>query len=172
MEWNGLKFLAPTGMFLDVEENRVLHAIAASNDRTYAPWQHAGSHSVEDGWIQKHIQAVLSLGYMDVPLIRKRQFKVVIDCVDSAGGLIVPPLLNELGCNIVQMNCDVKGVFSHPPEPVPENLNELMARVRSERADLGIAVDPDVDRLVLVTEKGEPYGEEYTVASVVKFVLE
>ena len=170
MEWNGLKFMASTGMFLDAEENREFWSLA-DHPGTYAPWNALGSHTADDSWLRKHIDAVLALPCIDKNSLRKRKFRVVLDCVNAAGGLIVPDLLKELGCDVIGMNCDVSGIFSHKPEPLPENLTELAARVRSEHADLGIAVDPDVDRLVLITESGEPYSEEYTVASAVKFVL-
>jgi phosphomannomutase len=104
--------------------------------------------------------------------IQARKLKVVVDCINAAGGVIVPQMLRRLGIEVVEMNCDVSGIFSRTPEPIPENLTALTERVRKEGADLGIAVDPDVDRLVLVTEHGEPYGEEYTISSAVKFVLE
>ena len=172
MQWNGMKFMAPTGMFLDAEENKELWAMADAGRPAYAEWNSAGTHVADDSWIRKHIDSVLSLKYIDKDVIRRRKLKVVLDCVNAAGGVIVPTLLRELGCNVVEINCDVSGVFSHTPEPIPENLTDLAAKVKSEKADLGIAVDPDVDRLVLITEKGEPYSEEYTIASVVKFVLE
>jgi phosphomannomutase len=104
------------------------------------------------------VDLVLALQLIDKETIRKRRFRVVVDCVDAAGGAIVPPLLRTLGCDVVEMACDVRGIFSHTPEPIPENLTGLAGRVQSEHADLGIAVDPDVDRLVLINEKGEPYG--------------
>jgi phosphomannomutase len=169
-EWNGLKFMAGTGMFLDADENRQLWSIAADH-RSYASWNALGAHLADDSWIRKHVDAVLSLPYIRREAISRRRFKVVLDCVNAAGGVIVPQMLRELGCEVVEMNCDVSGIFSHMPEPIPENLSGLAARVRAERADIGIAVDPDVDRLVLITEGGEPYGEEYTVSSAVKFIL-
>ncbi|MBI3195278.1 MAG: phosphoglucosamine mutase, partial [Ignavibacteriae bacterium] len=101
----------------------------------------------------------------------RRNFKIVVDCINAAGGYIVPELLRRFGCEVITMNCDMSGIFAHTPEPIPENLTQLCQRVREEQADLGIAVDPDVDRLVLVNEKGEPFIEEYTIASVVDFVL-
>ncbi|MGB2868213.1 MAG: phosphoglucosamine mutase [Bacteroidota bacterium] len=171
MQWNGLKFFAPTGMFLDAEENRELWRIAENPNRRYAPWEKQGKYSSIEGFIATHIKAALSLPYVDAGKIRKKKFKVVLDCVDAAGGVIVPTLLEQLGCKVVPMNCEVSGVFSHTPEPVPANLKDLSKRVRKERADFGIAVDPDVDRLVLLDEMGEPIGEEYTVATAVKFVL-
>jgi phosphomannomutase len=172
IEWNGLKFFAETGMFLDADQNKELWSIAEDGKAEYASWQHIGTHAAEEFWIQKHIESVLSLKYIDLSVIRKRRFKVVLDCVNAAGGVIVPRLLTEMGCEVIEMNCDVSGIFSHNPEPIPENLTDLAARVKAEKADIGIAVDPDVDRLVLITEKGEPYGEEYTIATAVKFVLE
>jgi phosphomannomutase len=114
---------------------------------------------------------VLGLPALRPDVIRRRKFRVVVDCVNACGGRIVPPLLRELGCDVTEMNCEVSGVFAHTPEPIPENLTDLAARVRTERADLGIAVDPDGDRLVLITETGEPFSEENTVAAAVRFVL-
>jgi phosphomannomutase len=170
MQWNGMKFIAPTGMFLDGAENAEFWALAASPAR-YAGWREFGAVSADPSWIQKHIDAVLALHYLDIAKIRKRRFRVVLDCVNAAGGVIMPVLLKELGCEVIEMFCDVSGVFKHTPEPIPENLTELAARVRAERADLGVAVDPDVDRLVLINELGEPYGEEYTIATAIDFVL-
>jgi phosphomannomutase len=157
-------------MFLDGEENREFWALA-SGAPSYRPWNELGRHSTDGSWLLKHIEAVLSLPLINPESIRKKHFRVVVDCVNAAGGLIIPQLLERLGCIVVRMNCDVSGVFAHTPEPIPENLTDLAARVRAEKADLGIAVDPDVDRLVLMTEKGDPYGEEYTIASAVRFVL-
>lgn len=170
MQWNGMKFVAASGMFLDADENRDLWGIAGLTPR-YVPWDRLGTITHDDSWLQKHIDAVLSLTTIDASLIRKRRFRVVLDCVNAAGGLIVPRMLKNLGCDVIEMNCECSGIFAHTPEPIPENLRDLAARVKTERADLGIAVDPDVDRLVLITEEGEPYSEEYTVASAVKFVL-
>ncbi len=172
MQWNGLKFFASTGLFLDGEENQELWKIAGRPSRAYMPWDHQGTHTSIERFIDDHLQTVLSLPYMQPRKIKERKLKVVLDCVNAAGGVIVPKLLKTLGCRVIPMNCDVSGVFTHTPEPVPENLSALCSRVRIEKADLGIAVDPDVDRLVLIDERGEPFGEEYTIASVVKFVLE
>jgi phosphomannomutase len=172
IEWNGLKFMGSSGQFLDVTENKELQDILGRNDLSYVPWNLLGSHSAADFWLGRHIDTVCALKYLDRALLKKRRFKVVADCVNAAGGEIVPKLLRELGCDVIELNCDMSGVFAHPAEPLPENLTELASRVKLEKADLGIAVDPDVDRLVLITERGEPYGEEYTVASAVKFILE
>jgi len=170
MQWNGMKFMAPTGLFLDAAENAVFWALA-EKQHPFAPWDGIGTITRMPTWVQRHIDMVLALPLVDRETIRKRRFRVVVDCVDAAGGGIVPPLLKTLGCDIVEMACDMRGIFSHTPEPIPENLTALAGRVRSEHADLGIAVDPDVDRLVLINEKGEPYVEEYTIATVVDFVL-
>jgi len=171
MQWNGMKFMASTGMFLDGEENRELWALADKSP-TYVGWEKVGTYLYDDSWLAKHIDAVLALPYINPKTIQARKLKVVVDCINAAGGVIVPQMLEKLGVEAVKMNCDVSGVFSRTPEPIPENLTALSERVRQEGADLGIAVDPDVDRLVLVTELGEPYGEEYTIASAVKFVLD
>ncbi len=172
MEWNGMKFIGSNGMFLDLDENKKLWTIAEKGDFRYSAWNSLGQHSVADFWIRKHAEAVVALPYIDKPLLQKRRFKVVVDCVNAAGGAIMPALLKELGCTVIEMNCDMSGVFSHTPEPLFENLGDLASRVVSEKADLGIAVDPDVDRLVLITERGEAFGEENTIAAAVKFVLE
>lgn len=171
IQWNGMKFIGSRGMFLDADEHNRLREIAANQKPTYARWKEIGIYSSDDSFVQKHIEKVLGLQYINVDQIKKRAFKVVVDCINAAGGVIVPELLRRLGCSVVEMNCDVSGIFSHNPEPLPENLHALRARVREENADLGVAVDPDVDRLVLITEKGEDFGEEYTITSVVKFVL-
>lgn len=172
MQWNGMKFFNELGLFLDAEEMIDFLDVVKSGKLSYAAWNKIGTHVSDPSWIHKHIDAVLQLKCIDVGKIKSRKFKVVLDCINSAGGVIVPPLLKALGCEVVEMNCDVSGVFAHTPEPIPENLTALAQKVRDEKANIGIAVDPDVDRLVLITEKGEPLGEEYTIASVVKFILE
>jgi phosphomannomutase len=172
MQWNGLKFLASTGLFLDASENRQFWTIAAQPQRQYVPWDKQGTYRYDPSYIEKHIDAILGLPAVHVDEIRKKKFKIVVDCVNAAGGVIVPELLRRFGCEIIEMGCDVSGVFSHMPEPIPENLTMLADRVVKEGAQLGIAVDPDVDRLVLINEKGEPFVEEYTVTSAVRFILE
>lgn len=132
----------------------------------------ARPYTLDENFLDDHINQVLSLSYIDAGKIRARKFKVVLDCVNSAGGIIVPRLLDKLGCEVIQLHCEVTGVFGHIPEPIPENLTALCSKVREVKADIGIAVDPDVDRLVLINEKGEPFVEEYTIATCVKFVLE
>lgn len=170
--WNGLKFLDASGSVLTAEQNARLWKIADSPNRTYALWDKLGKHTPDDRFLKEHLRSILDLPYLNLRALRKRRFRVVVDCVNASGGVLVPELLRKLGCKVVEMNCDVSGVFAHAPEPIPENLSALRRRVKHEKADLGIAVDPDADRLVLIDERGEPFGEEYTIASIVKFVLD
>jgi phosphomannomutase len=170
IQWNGLKFMASTGLFLDPAENAEFWEIARGT-AAFQPWNAIGKEEPDASWLKRHIASVLSLPLLRPEIIRKRKFKVVLDCVNAAGGMIVPQLLGELGCEVDKMHCDVSGVFQHTPEPLPENLTGLAERVARSGADLGIAVDPDVDRLVLINERGEPYGEEYTITTAVDFVL-
>ncbi len=171
VEWNGMKFIASSGLFLNAGENRKLWALADNPVRIYAAWDRQGKHVSDPSFLDLHIREVLSLPYINSTSIKRKKFKVVVDAVNGAGGIVIPKLLRELDCTVVEMNCDASGIFAHTPEPIPENLGDLCARVKQERADLGIAVDPDADRLVLINEKGEPLGEEYTIATVVNFVL-
>jgi phosphomannomutase len=170
MIWNGLKFFASTGLFLDGDENRKFWLLAEQPAK-YVSWDKQGKYVLQETFLDEHIREVLSLSYIDIEKIRIRKFKVVLDCVNSAGGIIVPRLLEKLGCEITPIHCEMTGIFGHTPEPIPENLTSLCAKVREHHADIGIAVDPDVDRLVLINEKGEPFGEEYTIASCTKFIL-
>ncbi len=172
IEWNGLKFIGTSGMFLNAEENNRFWFIAEQGKMAYSRWNSLGKHQSDDSFLRQHVDMVLNLPYIHIDQIRKRKFKVVVDCINAAGGMIVPQLLRSLGCDVVEMNCDASGIFARTPEPIPENLGELCKRVVEEKADLGVAVDPDVDRLVLITEQGEPFGEEYTVTSIVKFILD
>ncbi|MCX6120336.1 MAG: phosphoglucosamine mutase [Ignavibacteriales bacterium] len=170
MMWNGLKFFAPTGLFLDADENLKFWHLAEHSAK-YVPWDKQGTYELNEAFLDEHICQVLSLAYIDTGKIRARKFKVVLDCVNSAGGIIVPRLLEKLGCEVTPLYCEVTGIFGHTPEPIPENLTALCAKVREVKADIGIAVDPDVDRLVLINEKGEPFVEEYTIATCINFVL-
>jgi phosphomannomutase len=172
MMWNGLKFFAPSGLFLDSGENEELWKIASLPSREYVSWEKQGHYALLESFLDEHIEDVLAVPYIDPGKVKKRKFTVVLDCINAAGGVIVPKLLEKFGCAVIPLNCDVSGVFARTPEPIPENLGALCSKVREERADFGIAVDPDVDRLALINERGEPLGEEYTIASCVKFVLE
>jgi phosphomannomutase len=172
MMWNGLKFIASTGLFLDEDENKTFWNIVEKGKPEYAAWDKVGSERDDITFIDRHIDLACTLPYINEKAIRNRRFKVVLDCVNAAGGMIIPKLLRRLGCEVVELNCEVSGVFSHTPEPLPENLNQLSEAVVASKSDFGIAVDPDVDRLVLIDEHGNPYGEEYSIATVVKLVLE
>lgn len=171
MVWNGLKFFASDGLFLDAAQNREFWDLAAKPSRDYVPWDRQGQALRNDHFIREHIDAVLGMPILRRDEIRRRALRVVVDCVNASGAVVVPQLLEHLGCTVIPLNCDGSGVFAHTPEPLPENLTQLSREVKAQRADLGIAVDPDTDRLVLIREDGEPYGEEYTIATCVRHVL-
>jgi phosphomannomutase len=158
-------------MFLDRRGNTELERLTGGSPGRYAGWDTTGVHRRDDDAIGRHLTRVLSAPELDPSRIRKRKFRVVVDCVNAAGGAVLPRMLRELECDVIEMNCELSGVFSHPPEPLPENLAALGKAVKNQGADLGIAVDPDVDRLVLFDEKGEPFGEENTVTTAINFVL-
>jgi len=172
MIWNGLKFIGPSGMFLNTAENKNFWAIADKNEFRYKPWNEQGTLTYNPNFIDEHINSLLTLPYINKSKIASRKFKTVVDCVNASGGKIVPKLLKDFGCEVIEMFCDVSGIFSHTPEPLPEHLTALAQRVVEEKADVGFAIDPDSDRLVLITEEGKPFVEEYTIVSAVKFVLE
>lgn len=170
-KWNGLKFISADGTFLSPEQHKKFVELSESK-LSFARWDKVGNYAQDRSFIEKHIQKILQISFIDAERIRKRRFKVVVDCINGAGSEIVPKLLEEFGCKVVKLNCDGSGVFTHEPEPLPENLTELCEVVRQTESDFGIAVDPDADRLVIVTEKGEPFGEEYTIVQAVKIVLD
>ena len=169
--WNGLKFLNSDGTFLDEKQITEFLKIAEKGEFNFASISKLKSVVKDNSWNAKHIEKVLKLKIIDIKNIRKRKFKVVIDAVNSSGSEIVPALLEKLGCKVVRLFCDGSGIFPHTPEPIPENLKLLSKAVKKNNADLGISVDPDADRLVLITETGEPFGEENTITTVVNFVL-
>lgn len=169
--WNGLKLLAADGLFLDEEQgNRVLK-IRASGDYASKTWSELGLVSRFDRAVEDHLRRVLQLRQIEVEKIRARRFKIVVDTVNGAGGVIFPQLLEQLGCEAIFLNREPTGRFSRNPEPTAENLTELGEAVLANHADLGLAVDPDADRLALVSEQGAPLGEEYTLALAVDFWL-
>ncbi len=172
MVWNGLKFFASDGLFLDAGQNRDFWDLADRSSRDYVPWDRQGQALRNEQFIQVHLDAVLEMPVLRRETIQDRRFRVVVDCVNASGGLVVPRLLESLGCTVIPLHCDGSGVFPHTPEPLPENLTQLCSEVKAQRADLGIAVDPDTDRLVLIREDGEPFGEEYTIATCIRFILE
>ncbi|MEN9919728.1 MAG: phosphoglucosamine mutase [Bacteroidota bacterium] len=170
-QWNALKLLNEKGEFLNANEGAEVLRIAEAEDFVFADVDHLGKVSTKD-YTDAHIKAVLDLKLVDVAAIQAANFSVAIDCVNSVGGVIVPKLLNALGVHhIVGLNCDPTGDFAHNPEPLPENLTEIASFMKSGKANVGIVVDPDVDRLALVDEKGNMFGEEYTLVAVADYVL-
>jgi phosphomannomutase len=170
-EWNALKLLNKTGQFLSPEEFAQMQKYLEQSKLSYKSWDKIGKRTEYRQGIQNHVDAILDLGIIYLDEIRKRKFKVVLDCVNGAGAYVLPEFLKELGCQVVEMNCEKTGIFPRLPEPLPENLTETMKKVKEMKADLGIVVDPDVDRLVLITDKGEPFSEENTIVQIVQFVL-
>ena len=171
IEWNALKLVGPDGIFLDGASGAAVRALAESGPPR-AGWDKVGAVRTDDGAIARHLERVLQLPMVRVDEIRKRRFHVALDCVRGAGGTSIPPLLEALGCRVTGINLETDGLFPRAPEPVPENLGELSQLVRASGADIGMAVDPDVDRLALVDERGTPIGEDYTLAFAVRAVLE
>ena len=171
-QWNALKLLNEKGEFLNNEEGKQVLAFAEKQNFLFAGVDELGNTEEDGTYIDRHIEAVLKLKLVDKALISEAGFKIVVDAVNSTGGLAIPRLLKALGIKeIVEMNCEPTGEFAHNPEPLPENLTEISARVVNENADLGIVVDPDVDRLAFVMENGEMFGEEYTLVAVADYVL-
>ncbi len=170
-QWNGLKFLNHEGIFLSPDECAQLFAIADRGPGGYASWENPGDRHNAEGDLARHIEMVLALPFVDADALRARAFKVVVDAVNASGSVIVPRLLERCGCDVVPLFCDGSGLFPHTPEPLPENLTQLADAVIANGADLGIAVDPDADRLVLIDENGHPFGEEYTITQVADYIL-
>ncbi len=171
IEWNALKFVGPDGIFLDAEAGRAVRELA-DRGPPRAIWSAIGRVRQDPGAIDRHLDAILALPTIDAEAIRRRRFSVAIDCVRGAGATAMLPLLERLGCEIHGINLETDGLFPRPPEPVPENLGELSRLVRDTGAVIGLATDPDVDRLALVDETGRPIGEDYTLAFAVAAVLD
>lgn len=173
-QWNALKLLDQKGEFISAADGEeVLKRAAKLSSFVFPTIDDIGKYSQNDTYAQTHINHILNLELVDVELIKKANFKIVVDAVNSSGGIYVPMLLKALGVeNIVEINCEPTGIFAHNPEPKAEHLTELSARVKREDAHLGITVDPDVDRLAFVSEDGEMFGEEYTLVAVADYVLQ
>lgn len=169
-QWNALKLLNEKGEFLNAAEGESLLAVAEKEEFDFYEVDNLGTIVSKD-FTDAHIEAVLNDPLVDTEAVRAKKFKVVLDAVNSVGGSTMPKLLEKLGVECIQINCTPNGHFPHNPEPLPENLVELRERVVSEKADLGISVDPDVDRLALICEDGNAFGEEYTLVSVADYVL-
>ena len=171
--WNALKLLNARGEFIDAAEGAEVLRLAESEELNFAEVDDLGQVTEDNNTIDHHIERVLALPLVDVEAIRKAGFKVAVDAVNSTGGLAIPRLLRALGVKeVVELNCDPTGHFAHNPEPIPANLTDISRVVRENKCDLGVVVDPDVDRLALVCETGEMFGEEYTLVSVADYVLQ
>lgn len=170
-QWNALKLLNDKGEFLTASEGQAILDLAGKEDFNFAGVDELGKVTDHD-FTDEHLDAVLDLEDVDVPAIREAHFKVALDAINSVGGIIMPRLLERLGVECVRINCEPTGDFAHNPEPLPKNLTALSAAVVEEGADLGISVDPDVDRLAFICENGEPFVEEYTLVSVASYLFE
>jgi phosphomannomutase len=171
-QWNALKLLNNLGEFISGAEASKVLEIAESQSFEFADINSLGKYTEDNTYLQKHIEEILKLPLVDVEAIKAKKFSIVVDAVNSSGGIAVPMLLKALGVEqITELNCEPTGHFAHNPEPLPEHLTELSSMVKSKKAHLGICVDPDVDRLALVGEDGGMFGEEYTLVAVADYIL-
>lgn len=171
-QWNALKLLNEKGEFLSEEDGAAILKIAEEGKMGFSPVGELGTYRQKDGYIQKHIALVKKYPLVDAKAIKKANFKIVVDAVNSTGGIAIPELLEALGVKKVKkLHCTPNGLFPHNPEPLPGHIQEICATVKKGKYDLGIVVDPDVDRLALVQENGEPFGEEYTLVAVADYIL-
>lgn len=170
--WNALKLLNGQGEFISAEEGEKILELADSEDFSFAEVKKYGKTTEKSTYIDWHIEQVLNHPLVDVAAIKNKNFNVVVDAVNSTGGIAVPRLLDRLGVQYKPMYCEPNGSFPHNPEPLPENLRSICGEMESGHFDLGIVVDPDVDRLALISENGEPFGEEYTLVAVADYVLQ
>jgi phosphomannomutase len=171
-QWNALKLLNSKGEFISAGEGQRILEIIEAGKYDYAPVENIGQVTKIPGYDQKHIDRILELELVNPEIIRKAGMKVAVDCVNSVGGLILPELLKQLGvAEVVELYCEPNGIFPHNPEPLPEHLGALSAAVKDSGADLGLVVDPDVDRLAMIDERGQFFGEEYTIVAVADYIL-
>ena len=170
-QWNALKLLNERGEFLNDKEGKRVLVLAEDEAFVFPEIDSIGKVLSREDFNATHIQQVLALPMVDVEAVKARRFKVVVDAVNSIGGVVIPTLLEQLGCEVVKLNCEPTGEFAHNPEPLPEHLTEISEVIRREKADLGVVVDPDVDRLALVNEDGSMFGEEYTLVAVADYIL-
>ncbi len=171
VQWNALKLINEKGEFISGKDGEEVLDIAKREDFTFAPVTKLGTYRKDDTYLQKHIDLILKLPLVDVAAIKSRGFKVVVDAVNSTGGIAIPMLLKELGVVAKELYCEPTGHFPHNPEPLPEHLMDICREIKKGKYDLGIVVDPDVDRLALISEDGSPFGEEYTLVAVADYVL-
>lgn len=170
-QWNALKLLNDQGEFLSAKNGEQILQLAESEDFSFSKVDEIGKYTFDSSYNEKHINEVLKLNLVDVDLVKSAGFKVVVDAVNSTGGFMVPQLLEKMGVECVKLYCEPNGHFPHNPEPLPENLTDISELVVKEKADFGIVVDPDVDRLAMVCEDGSMFGEEYTLVAIADFVL-
>lgn len=172
VQWNALKLLNDKGEFISAADGAEVLEIAHNESFKFAEVKKLGSYQLKEDYIQKHIDMILDLPMVDVEAIRQKNFRIAIDCVNSTGGIAVPQLLKALGVDKVsEFFCEPNGLFPHNPEPLPDNINYICNEIAHGQYDLGIVVDPDVDRLALVSEDGTPFGEEYTLVAVADYIL-
>ena len=171
-EWNALKLLNSNGEFINAEESLFVLQLAGKENFDFVSIDKLGTYKQDDSWLQKHIDAVVNYELVDVAAIKKSKFKIVVDGINSTGAIFIPALLKALGVKeVITLNEEVNGQFAHNPEPLPEHLSGLSTAVKKNEANLGIAIDPDVDRLCFVCEDGSMFGEEYTLVAVADYVL-
>lgn len=171
-QWNALKLLNEQGEFLNDAQGKEVLAIAEREDFDYAEVDNLGKVYINNTYMQRHIESVLKLKLVDVDAIRKANFTVAVDAVNSIGGVVIPALLKKLGVqNVIELYCEPTGKFGHTPEPIPENLTDIASLMAQGKADVGFVVDPDVDRLAIIMENGEFFVEEYTLVSIADYVL-
>lgn len=169
-EWNAMKLLNGTGQFMSPIEHEQMKKYLDVQTK-FVDWTKIGKRTIYSEGIANHIESILKLPVIDLPKIKSKNFKVLADCVNGAGTYCISQLLRLFGCQVIEMNCEKTGIFPHLPEPLPENLAETMIAVKSHKADLAVVVDPDVDRLVLITDEGEAFNEENTISLAADFIL-
>ena len=170
-QWNALKLLNEKGEFISGENGAEVLALAENEDFNYAEVDDLGKYETRDDAFDIHIQKILDLPMVDAEAIKAKKYKIVLDAVNSTGGIAIPMLLEKLGCETIKLYCEPNGHFPHNPEPLKEHLGDICELVTKENADFGVVVDPDVDRLALIDEKGEMFGEEYTLVAVADYLL-
>ncbi len=170
-QWNALKLLNEKGEFIDGDEGEKILQIAETEDFNFADVDSLGKVTTIDDYMDRHIDEVLKLALVDYQLVQKAGFKVVVDAVNSSGGIVIPRLLEKMGVEVIKLYCEPNGHFPHNPEPLKEHLGDISKLVVEEKADFGVVVDPDVDRLAFIDENGEMFGEEYTLVAVADYVL-
>jgi phosphomannomutase len=172
IQWNALKLLNEKGEFISDAEGQELLQVAENESFEFCDVRKIGSYTLDDTYLKKHIDKVLALPLVDVKAIQAKNFSIIVDAVNSSGGIAVPMLLEALGVtNIEKLNCEPTGIFAHNPEPLPENLTEITEQIKKKKFDLGIIVDPDVDRLAFISDDASYFGEEYTLVAVADYVL-